>query len=110
MLYLANASRLAHEKLDVLHFSPPMHGTNPVAIQLANLLAQGYADYALKTLEARRPWTTCSPLHALLADALRPVKHRKATRPTRASKERRIQKKKQRAQVKKLRRPVRGDE
>ena len=26
-------------QLDVLHFSPPMHGTNPVAVQLANLLA-----------------------------------------------------------------------
>src|SRR5438105_4245156 len=27
-------------QLDVLHFSPPMHGTNPVAVQLANRLAQ----------------------------------------------------------------------
>ncbi len=27
-------------QLDTLHFSPPMHGTNPVAVQLANLLAQ----------------------------------------------------------------------
>jgi hypothetical protein len=27
------------QQLDVLHFSPPMHGTNPVAVQLANLLA-----------------------------------------------------------------------
>ncbi len=27
-------------QLDVLHFSPPMHGTNPVAVQLANLLAE----------------------------------------------------------------------
>src|SRR3954470_17387394 len=26
-------------QLDTLHFSPPMHGTNPVAVQLANLLA-----------------------------------------------------------------------
>lgn len=26
-------------QLETLHFSPPMHGTNPVAIQLANLLA-----------------------------------------------------------------------
>jgi adenosylmethionine-8-amino-7-oxononanoate aminotransferase len=26
-------------QLDVLHFSPPMHGTNPLAIQLANLLS-----------------------------------------------------------------------
>jgi adenosylmethionine-8-amino-7-oxononanoate aminotransferase len=27
------------QQLDTLHFSPPMHGTNPVAVQLANLLA-----------------------------------------------------------------------
>jgi adenosylmethionine-8-amino-7-oxononanoate aminotransferase len=29
-----------HRQLDTLHFSPPMHGTNPVAVQLANLLAE----------------------------------------------------------------------
>jgi adenosylmethionine-8-amino-7-oxononanoate aminotransferase len=28
------------QQLDQLHFSPPMHGTNTVAIQLANLLAE----------------------------------------------------------------------
>ncbi|MFN0053583.1 MAG: aspartate aminotransferase family protein [Planctomycetales bacterium] len=28
------------KQLDILHFSPPMHGTNPVAVQLANLLAE----------------------------------------------------------------------
>ena len=28
------------QQLDVLHFSPPMHGTNPVAVPLANLLAE----------------------------------------------------------------------
>jgi adenosylmethionine-8-amino-7-oxononanoate aminotransferase len=27
-------------QLDTLHFSPPMHGTNPIAVQLANLLAE----------------------------------------------------------------------
>lgn len=27
-------------QLERLHFSPPMHGTNPVAVQLANLLAE----------------------------------------------------------------------
>src|SRR5438876_3798560 len=27
-------------QLDVLHFSPPMHGTNPLAVQLANLLSE----------------------------------------------------------------------
>ncbi|MFL5241823.1 MAG: aspartate aminotransferase family protein [Gemmataceae bacterium] len=29
-----------HKQLDTLHFSPPMHGTNPIAVQLANLLAE----------------------------------------------------------------------
>ncbi len=28
------------KQLDILTFSPPMHGTNPVAVQLANLLAE----------------------------------------------------------------------
>jgi adenosylmethionine-8-amino-7-oxononanoate aminotransferase len=28
-----------HRQLDMLHFSPPMHGTNPVAVRLANMLA-----------------------------------------------------------------------
>src|ERR1051326_5809155 len=28
------------EQLDTLCFSPPMHGTNPVAVQLANMLAE----------------------------------------------------------------------
>src|SRR3981081_1759841 len=28
-----------HKQLDTLAFSPPMHGTNPVAVQLANRLA-----------------------------------------------------------------------
>src|SRR5437763_13811595 len=27
------------QQLDTLHFSPPMHGSNPVAVQLANLIA-----------------------------------------------------------------------
>src|SRR2546426_316913 len=29
-----------HRQLGTLHFSPPMHGTNPVAVQLANLLSE----------------------------------------------------------------------
>jgi adenosylmethionine-8-amino-7-oxononanoate aminotransferase len=29
-----------HKQLDTLCFSPPIHGTNPVAVQLANLLAE----------------------------------------------------------------------
>ncbi|VTR97302.1 aminotransferase family protein [Tuwongella immobilis] len=28
------------QQFDMLHFSPPMHGTNPVAVQLANLIAE----------------------------------------------------------------------
>ena len=28
------------KQLDVLHFSPPMHGTNPVAVRLANMLCE----------------------------------------------------------------------
>src|SRR5436309_9950554 len=27
-------------QLETLHFSPPMHGTNPVAVRLANVLAE----------------------------------------------------------------------
>ena len=27
-------------QLDTLHFSPPMHGSNPVAVQLANLISE----------------------------------------------------------------------
>lgn len=46
----------------------------------------------------------------LLAEALRPRKTRRKTRPTRASKERRLKKKKQRSRIKKLRGPVRRDE
>ena len=46
----------------------------------------------------------------LLAEALRPRKTRKKTRPTRASKERRIAAKKKRAETKKLRGRVRRDD
>jgi ribosome-associated protein len=41
----------------------------------------------------------------LVSDALEPPKRRRRTRPTRGSKERRLQAKKQRAEVKKLRKP-----
>lgn len=40
------------------------------AAEVENLLAQGFVDHALKALEGGRPWTTCTPLHALLVDAL----------------------------------------
>ena len=46
----------------------------------------------------------------LIADALRPRKTRKKTRPTRASKERRIKAKKKRGQLKKLRGTPRRDD
>lgn len=46
----------------------------------------------------------------LLAEALRPRKKRRKTSPTRASKERRLEKKKRRGRTKKLRGPVRRDE
>jgi ribosome-associated protein len=48
-------------------------------------------------------------LTAILADALRPRKKRKPTRPPRAAKEKRLREKKQRAEVKKLRGPVRPE-
>jgi adenosylmethionine-8-amino-7-oxononanoate aminotransferase len=34
-----------HRQLETLHFSPPMHGTNPLAIQLANLLSDLAPEY-----------------------------------------------------------------
>jgi adenosylmethionine-8-amino-7-oxononanoate aminotransferase len=41
---------MIRRQLDTLHFSPPMHGTNPVAVQLANLLA-GLAPGDLSTVK-----------------------------------------------------------
>lgn len=49
-------------------------------------------------------------LASLVRDALRPRKKRKKTRRTRSSNEKRLRKKKERGQVKKLRGPVRRDE
>lgn len=46
----------------------------------------------------------------MVAQALRPRKTRKKTRPTRASKEKRLRNKKHRGRIKKLRGPVRRDE
>jgi len=51
-----------------------------------------------------------SRLRKLLRSALKQEKKRRPTRPTRASKERRLQEKKHRAQVKRQRGPVRRDE
>jgi adenosylmethionine-8-amino-7-oxononanoate aminotransferase len=44
------------QQLDTLHFSPPMHGTNPVAVQLANLLSELAPDYSAAGGEANG-WT-----------------------------------------------------
>src|SRR5882672_381952 len=38
-------------QLDTLHFSPPMHGTNPLAVQLANLLSELGPAYETKNGE-----------------------------------------------------------
>lgn len=48
-------------------------------------------------------------LASMLADALRPRKKRKPTRPPRAAKEKRLREKKHRGEVKRLRGPVRDD-
>ncbi|MEU2182214.1 ATP-binding protein [Streptomyces thermolilacinus] len=40
------------------------------AREVEDLLAQGFTGQALARLEERRPWTPCSALHALLAEAL----------------------------------------
>lgn len=40
------------------------------AREVEDLLAQGYAQAAFDRLGRRQPWTPCSPLHALLAEAL----------------------------------------
>ena len=40
------------------------------AREVENLLQQGYVTQALSRLHQRREWTPCSPLHALLAEAL----------------------------------------
>jgi len=51
-----------HRQLDRLHFSPPMHGSNPVAVQLANLLSEltttslRYANNGTRPVESH--WTT----------------------------------------------------
>ncbi|MFJ8691590.1 AAA family ATPase [Streptomyces roseolilacinus] len=40
------------------------------AREVEDLLAQGFTEEALARLAQRRPWTPCSSLHALLAEAL----------------------------------------
>lgn len=80
--------------------------------RLANRLAGGMLTIAasehraqLRNREAAR-----ERLATLVGDALRPpAPPRRATKPTRGSKERRLQTKQRRTDVKKLRRPPRGD-
>ncbi|MGW1375963.1 ATP-binding protein [Streptomyces sp. NPDC002446] len=40
------------------------------AREVEDLLAQGFAEAALERIGRRRPWTACSPLHALFAETL----------------------------------------
>lgn len=46
-----------HAQFKTLHFSPPMHGTNPLAIQLANLLSDLGPKYATTEGE-KNNWVT----------------------------------------------------
>ncbi|MGG2464573.1 ATP-binding protein [Streptomyces sp. RGM 3693] len=52
------------------------------AREAEDLLAQGFADAALTRLGQRRPWTPCSPLHSLMADALNRLGRRDEARRT----------------------------
>lgn len=46
-----------HKQLDTLHFSPPMHGTNPLAVQLANLLSDLAPKYGPRNGKPASGWT-----------------------------------------------------
>ncbi|MFD8546487.1 ATP-binding protein [Streptomyces sp. NPDC059649] len=50
------------------------------AQEVEDLLAQGYAEAALERIGRRRPWTPCSPLHALYAETLSRVGRRDEAR------------------------------
>ncbi|MEU9501643.1 ATP-binding protein [Streptomyces sp. NPDC048196] len=50
------------------------------AREAEDLLAQGFATAALERIGRRRPWTPCSPLHALYAEALSRVGRRDEAR------------------------------
>ena len=41
------------QQIDRLHFSPPMHGTNPIAVKLANMIAE-VAPADLNTVKFER--------------------------------------------------------
>ena len=55
---------------DLVVESEQVEWEQDTAVEVENLLAQGFVDHALETMTARRPWTTCSPLYPLLVDAL----------------------------------------
>ncbi|BDM69080.1 hypothetical protein HEK616_25670 [Streptomyces nigrescens] len=50
------------------------------AQEVEDLLAQGFAPAALERIGRRRPWTPCSPLHALYAETLSRVGRRDEAR------------------------------
>ncbi|WAU00809.1 AAA family ATPase [Streptomyces nigrescens] len=50
------------------------------AREVEDLLSQGYAQAAFERLGRRQPWTPCSPLHALLAEALNRLGRREEAR------------------------------
>ena len=60
--------------------------------------------------QARNREEAVERLHDLVRDALKVPKKRKKTKPSRAAKERRLKEKKERAQKKKMRGPVRPEE
>lgn len=59
--------------------------------------------------QARNRELAVERLRLRLAEALRPVRHRRPTQPTRASTERRLQEKRERSEAKRRRRSGRGD-
>lgn len=80
--------------------------------KLANRVSQEgllqLADASTRSQHRNREAVT-ERFRELLEEALTVAKPRKKTKPTRASRERRLQSKKQRSEVKRMRKPVRGD-
>lgn len=64
------ARLLQNVPADLVREADQVEWERRTAAEVEDLLAQGYVDQALAMLGQRRPWTTCSPLHALLVDAL----------------------------------------
>jgi ribosome-associated protein len=80
--------------------------------KLANRVSQEgllqLADASTRSQHRNREAVT-DRFRELLEEALTVAKPRRKTKPTRASRERRLQSKKQRSEVKRMRKPVRGD-